>query len=574
MNIYKLRNYVRRVGVLLCGVLLLAACSNDDDKVSEPSFPAPVAIECHPENGKPGTAPFSFTVDRRWTLNSDKIWCQFQEGDAVVRTAEGDADGQKTVTIYVNSDAQNFSDATANINMTMDGVTKTVATVNRSAKGYQVKMYGANEADTIDATHPVQLNYQDNGTISRDTLHVTANFDWTLDRSRVPSWLQLPEDHMTGRAGEVVEIIAEFKDGESTLQPANDSVYVMDKAGVQHAIAKTSYSGMSENAVEFGIDNPWNWTVDKDGWSIWQSNSTSGDKSNEQDLPLNFTVNSRSKLKAVYLEEDKEYGGYTVIQVYPGMPDPWFSVLTDDDGYVQLLQGNKASFSVEQNSSSERSGILAILPESVYEATSGGFDILDDNYELKAEYEKYVALSFTQEGAAVSATGFSVLDGASMEPIDGIVSALDQGIESETLKGMYGTDNVWLWNPEGEIGSAFITPNGYAGGAGGELDYTFDNWNSGANTMWPGTEPSNMGYPSQYTLYLGFDWAQVPANKEMDITFKDANGMPYAVLVMTRYSERYRLAKRAVRLKRKMAVQKARATRAEQFHANKKGAKR
>lgn len=570
MNIHYLYKYLRLVGMALWCVLLLAACSTDDDKTGNPVFPEPVALQAHPVNGKPATANFSFTVDRRWALNSDKIWCQFKEGDAVVRTTEGDGGEQKTVTVYVTGDAQNFSDATANIEMTMDGETKTVATVNRSAKGYEVKMYGATENDTIDATHPFKLTYGDNGTISSATVHIVANFDWTIDRTRVPEWLDIPADQMTGLAGKVVSFTAEFSDSASKVMPDTAFFYVMDQAGVEHSKAQSLYSGMPDTAVEFGIDNPWGWNVDKDGYTIWQTNSTEGGKNNEQDLPLNFTVSSRAKVKPVYLEEDKEYGGYTVIQTYPGMEPPWFSVLTDDDGYVQLIQGDKASFSVDKNDGAARGGILALLPEKVYEDTYQGTGILDENtFDLKPEYEKYVVVSFTQEGSAVSNSGFSILDGMSMTPYDGIVSALDQGIDAETLKGMYGTDNVWIWNPESEIGSAFITANGYKGGANGETDYTFDNYQSGESTAWPGIEPSNMGYPSQFSLYIGFDWAQVPVNKPMEITFKGTNGMPYAVLVITRYSARYRLARRAARIKAKMAAQKA-----GLYKVNKKGARK
>ena len=568
-----LYKYVRTMCALLFGALMFAACSNDEDTVDTPSFPAPVALEC-----AGGEAALSFTVDRHWTLNSNKIWCGFKDGETV-RTAEG-GEGQHTVTVVVNADAQNFTDATADIQMTMDGVTKTVATVNRSAKGYEVKVYGRSEDDVIDAeNHPFTLSYNSIGRITTDTINVVANFDWTIDRSRVPEWLSLPADKMTGRAGQVVTMIAEFKEGAGKVRSLADSLYVMDQAGVQHAIVKGVYGGMPADAIEFGGvtggDNQWNWIADKDGWSIWQSNSTTGEKSNETDLPYNFTVSCAAKVIPVYMEENADYGGYKIIQSYPGMAGPWFEVLTDDDGYVKYLPGDKVSFSITENDGAARGGMLVLLPEKVYEETSNGNDLLDESdYELKTEYEKYVAVSFVQEGSAVSNTGFTVLDG-SMTPVDDIVSALDQGIESETLINMYGTDNVWMWNPETSIGSAFISANGYTGGAGGEVDYTFDNL-TGVGTQWPGLEISNMSYPIQYCVYIGFTWSEVPVGKEMDLTFKDASGKPYAVLVMTRISERYRMAKRVARLKAEAASTRVKAgvVHTKYTKANKKGIRR
>ena len=527
--------------LLVMGAMVLAACSDDDDAAGDkPTFPSPVALTCAPQDGKPGEVSFTFHADDDWMLNSDKIWCQFKDADGnTVRTLAGD-EGDQTVTLVVNGDAQNFSDATAEIAMTMEGYTENIATVNRSAKGYQVIAYKGNDkTDLITAKNPVAFAYR-TGLLASQTFHVTANFDWQIDRKALPDWLTVDADangnHLTGRAGEVVTVSIDFAEGARKGNALSGTFRLTDRAGVEHGSVPVTYPGMGDYDLEVPSSS-FNLTFSKDGASHWTANSTTGDKENMGEGAYKIKVDAKGDIVPCYFEYSTKWQAWNVIQTQWGLQS-WFNVALDKNGNAVVDKDGYVSFTVNENTGESRQGQLVFVTRKFYDEKIDGdpTNLMDDD-GIKPEYASFIAAKFTQEGSANTAKGFKIKDGMTYQDItvDGLVSLSDMGYDDQELIADYGTTNVWAWSASSYPESIAIFPNGFSSNAEPFFEI---------KDQWDGIEPGSTTWPSAGVTLI-IDNAQASTSKMMQVRFLNTDGSVYATLVFMKYDARKRQARRA-----------------------------
>ncbi len=548
-TIFSIRQWARWALLLLMGVMVCTACSDDNEGGGvKPAFPGPFALQCSPKDGKPGEVSFQMHADGDWLLNADRIWCQFKDKDGnVVRTLSGAA-GDYTVTVVVNSDAQNFSDATANLPMTMAGFTDTVATVNRSPKGYQVIAYKDKETEVITAQNPVAFTYRP-GVLASQTFHVKANFDWQMDVKKLPSWVTVNADedgnHLTGKAGEVVTVNVDFSEAASKVNAQNAVFHLLDRAGVEHATIPVTYNGMGDMDIE--INSVFNLRLSMDGQSYWTENSTTGDKENQGEGAYKIKVAAKGEIVPCYFEYKTEWSAWNPIQTQWGMPS-WFNVATDANGKVVADKDGNISFTVDENTAASRQGMLVLVPKKFFDETLQGDPtnlIVDGGAgsDIDEKYQQYIAAQFTQDGNTSTAGGFKIMNGQTYEEMSVELGKLsDMGLDDETLKAEYGTTNAWVWSASSFPESIVILPNGFTSNA----DPFFELKNE-----WSGIEPGSTTWPSAGVTLI-IDNAQIDVNKLMQVRFLNTDGSVYATLVFQKFDGRKRNALKMRKVVRKV----------------------
>ncbi|MBO5893946.1 MAG: hypothetical protein J6Q31_06780 [Alistipes sp.] len=127
---------------LMCGLLsfamLFTACSEDEPIV--PEFPSEIQTPSMESNG---SQTITITPNVKWALElSNKTDFYIKDGEAKVYTMQGQP-GEYTITIFAEQFVDFDADRTCDVNLTMGGQTKTVATVTVEKIAREVKVYPA-----------------------------------------------------------------------------------------------------------------------------------------------------------------------------------------------------------------------------------------------------------------------------------------------------------------------------------------------------------------------------------------------------------------------------------------------
>ncbi len=540
-----MKNIKELLGIflMLLGTVVFSACSEEEDQVTV-VFPEAVSIDCQPQVGE---ASFSFNAVQSWSLVSSRIWCQFKDGESVVRALNG-AVGEQTVTIVVTDDAWEFEGSMAEISMTMNGETKVIATVNRSGKDMVLEVWDS-ENHIYDLENPVAFAYEfkeQGGVISKSMIKIRANFDWEI--AQKPSWVSLSaaenEGAETGKANETKELTVEFAgdDRRYPLGEGNDPATIVftNRSGHTYSYpVAVTYSGMTEDAIEFEV-NRYNWVFSQDADWYWTGSITGGTEVEKKETPMGLKVDTRYGYKLIYLPY-REFGG---MGVYLPMEDDWglwmHAVNDDEDGNITLtVDPNEKEEGNPMADGSSRKGCIMALPQKVYESLpeeygAPNLDVLldEDGAIIKEEYMKYILVDFSQEGDIVETGGFELLGMDYMTSYTSELQKMNEDMEftEEKLLETYGTTNVYMWSFEGEREGVVIMPKDYPLP---EPSYTFILNN--VDTEWKDAfEQMFTSWPS-VGLVLTFDNTNIPQGKEMTITFFDGTEKPFAVLIMSKW---------------------------------------
>lgn len=191
----------KNIMYLMCGLLslsmLFTACS--EEETITPEFPSEVSQEIASE----GTQTITITANVAWSVElSNKVDFYIQDGDAEVYTMHGQA-GEHTITVCAREVEDFDADRTCQVNMTMGGQTKTVATLTIKKTERIVTVYAAEvdedgsyvgEYDEEDnfiytfseaAAESLVMNYNfEDGYTS--AVKVNANFNWIVE---APAWM-------------------------------------------------------------------------------------------------------------------------------------------------------------------------------------------------------------------------------------------------------------------------------------------------------------------------------------------------------------------------------------------------
>lgn len=118
--------------------MLFTACSEDEPIV--PEFPSEIQTPSMESNG---SQTITITPNVKWTLElSNKTDFYIKDGEAKVYTMQGQP-GEYTITIFAEQFVDFDADRTCDVNLTMGGQTKTVATVTVEKIARELKVYPA-----------------------------------------------------------------------------------------------------------------------------------------------------------------------------------------------------------------------------------------------------------------------------------------------------------------------------------------------------------------------------------------------------------------------------------------------
>ncbi len=472
----KLKNIIS--SYLIFSVLFIfSACTEDPEEPKEaPSFPNKVNIDIT----KPGEyAEFSFDANYPWNLSSSKIWCKFVQNEDTLSTLSGLA-GKHTVKVVLNGNAWEFEGAEAELSMRMLNQTKVVATLGREAKEYLIEAYGDSVQMVYDSENPITFIWNSFGTsLLRSTFNIKANFDWQI--ISYPDWMVLlSQDKVTGRSEELVANSSRYNQDSQLRSEMIGELVIGDKSGVQRAVLPIRYEGIRADIVRFELPGrlPFNFVFDAKGEKNWEK-TNDGTSPEEKTDPLEFSVIAKetqglnfgyfSYVNNEYFLEKEEELWYTT--TYPNVDNNWT---------VQIA--------VEANEGgSERTSRIAVLPDTVFnnDEIQGNFEnMLEANpysgrVGVKNEYNKYIAIGFTQE--YVEELGFKLTDA------NGVTYPAP--LFKDAPEAIYGTKNVFMCMLEDPSIPDQLTIEALGYGSGmPDIDPKF----GGKNTIlnWPGVEPS------------------------------------------------------------------------------------
>lgn len=250
--------------IVLCFSLLagFTSCS-EDEKETPVIFPEKQELTCNAGD----VETFSFSATHAWTLTSSQMWCKFVKDKKEVLDMTGGA-GLQHISITVNDEGQtNEKMDRADITLHCGDKEAVIATVIRSAKGYDLKVFDAEGNEVKDLV----VGYNDYTTFS-----IQANFRFAVTWQ--PAWAQLKDNYLVGVAGEVTKGGIRFaKDGESEKYEQTGKMLISDEQGKASFSIDLIFQGMPRN--EISITRPdggtaWNWLVSADGKTFTQNGNT------------------------------------------------------------------------------------------------------------------------------------------------------------------------------------------------------------------------------------------------------------------------------------------------------------
>jgi hypothetical protein len=188
--------------VALVSVTLFTACSSDDDAVN-PVFPQVQTIA-----GAAGDVKeFSFDANQNWSLSSNQIWCKISKVEAQNENQEeakaavkpgfvlNGAAGKQTIQVTITDDDASKDLSVAQLNLKMGGQEVTIAEIQRSAEGYDLKVYDALGNDITETGITVGYkNVAGQPIYNKFTVKSTYRFAVT----NTPAWVELEGGFLVG----------------------------------------------------------------------------------------------------------------------------------------------------------------------------------------------------------------------------------------------------------------------------------------------------------------------------------------------------------------------------------------
>lgn len=406
--------------LIMCCVALsmatFAACS-DDDKEAEPLtnlFDEPLKIRC--EAGS--VVPLDFNSPVAWQAVSGAIWCSLSaDGTNFSYNVSGNA-GNSRIYITVNTDAQMFEETTSSITLVRGSQQEHIATVYRSAKGYELKLIDAkgNVCDTILITSKGTVDFS-----------VEANFDFGV--SEKPVWID--EFTVTTDAENPMSKNFRMSVSEERMPfPGSATIEFMNNDGSVTYPYTINFTGMEPDIVRISGAAPWGWTLSSDG-TIFSTTSISGEKS-EYDGSVPYTVTT--------LNHDCRYLCFelhdsTLQFMQP--TDSWIKVATDRaDASKVFVSGEPYPAETE----GERTGYIFAVPAASYDDFMAMFNSVNNLSFIDSTYNN-VLMEITQISDYVDLSkGFTI--------INNMAETIECFPESDTLytrmlKEKYNLDEVF-----------------------------------------------------------------------------------------------------------------------------------
>ena len=262
----------------LVSVTLFTACSSDDDAVN-PVFPQVQTIA-----GAAGDVKeFSFDANQNWSLSSNQIWCKISKVEAQNENQEeakaavkpgfvlNGAAGKQTIQVTITDDDASKDLSIAQLNLKMGGQEVTIAEIQRSAEGYDLKVYDELGNDITETGIIVGYkNVAGQPIYNKFTVKSTYRFAVT----NTPAWVELEGGFLVGTPNNEVVGGAAFKDGQGLsakyviAKEDNYTITFASEDGKAAVTVPVMYNGMTTNTMDvtYPTVSPWAvWNVSMDG---------------------------------------------------------------------------------------------------------------------------------------------------------------------------------------------------------------------------------------------------------------------------------------------------------------------
>ena len=515
--------------VALVSVTLFTACSSDDDAVN-PVFPQVQTI-----SGAAGDVKeFTFEANESWSLSSNQIWCKIskveaqnenqEEAKAVVKPGFvlNGAAGKQTIQVTITDDDASKDMSVAQLNLKMGGQEVTIAEIQRSAEGYELKVYDELGNDITETGITVGYkNVAGQPIYNKFTVKSTYRFAVT----NTPAWVELEGGFLVGTPNKEVVGGAAFKDGQDLsakyviAKEDNYTITFASEDGKAAVTVPVIYNGMTTHTMDitYPTSSQWAvWNVSMDGKVFTQNGS-----SLNSDATNVFTFHNFVPFQLNTLNDDYQ------LVVFENKKEGLF---VDESGAVKL-HGEKGDvkLTVDALNSGSREFLIYALPQSVCDTLENGLDdMLENNFTtVRSDFDRYFLMDVVQKENSSSA------DDQSSAP-----TILEQNylpVECKKDKSMYGS-----------VASEFFDYNGdeiYVAkskvGASLTVNPNLKNWDpttmmetgyltvtdGGGNDITSSVEASQDG--NENWLFS----VPVPETAPVYMIFKD-NGTPVKILVI------------------------------------------
>lgn len=377
----------------LVSVTLFTACSSDDDAVT-PVFPQVQTIA-----GEAGEVKeFTFEANESWSLSSNQIWCKISKVEAQNENQEeakaavkpgfvlNGAAGKQTIQITITDDDASKDLSVAQLNLKMGGQEVTIAEIQRSAEGYDLKVYDATGEDITETGITVGYNVYNKFTVKSNYRFAVTN---------TPAWVDLEGGFLVGTPNKDAVGGVSFKENQGVsakyaiAKDGNYTITFTSEDGKAAVTVPVIYNGMTTSTMDvtYPTSSQWAvWNVSLDGKVFTQNGSslTGGDTNDFTFYNfVPFTLKTLGDAYQLVVFEKKEDG------------------LREETSGAVKLQGEKGDvkLTVTPLGSGSREFLVYALPQSVFESLENGLDgmLEEDFMTVKSDYDRYFLMDVVQK---------------------------------------------------------------------------------------------------------------------------------------------------------------------------------
>lgn len=377
----------------LVSVTLFTACSSDDDAVT-PVFPQVQTIA-----GEAGEVKeFTFEANESWSLSSNQIWCKISKVEAQNENQEeakaavkpgfvlNGAAGKQTIQITITDDDASKDLSVAQLNLKMGGQEVTIAEIQRSAEGYDLKVYDATGEDITETGITVGYNVYTKFTVKSNYRFAVTN---------TPAWVDLEGGFLVGTPNKDAVGGVSFKENQGVsakyaiAKDGNYTITFTSEDGKAAVTVPVIYNGMTTSTMDvtYPTSSQWAvWNVSLDG-KVFTQNGSSLNGGDTNDFTfynfVPFTLKTLGDAYQLVVFDKKEDG------------------LREETSGAVKLQGEKGDvkLTVAPLGSGSREFLVYALPQSVFESLENGLDgmLEEDFMTVKSDYDRYFLMDVVQK---------------------------------------------------------------------------------------------------------------------------------------------------------------------------------
>lgn len=377
----------------LVSVTLFTACSSDDDAVT-PVFPQVQTIA-----GEAGEVKeFTFEANESWSLSSNQIWCKISKVEAQNENQEeakaavkpgfvlNGAAGKQTIQITITDDDASKDLSVAQLNLKMGGQEVTIAEIQRSAEGYDLKVYDAAGNDITETGITVGYNVYTKFTVKSNYRFAVTN---------TPAWVDLEGGFLVGTPNKDAVGGVSFKENQGVsakyaiAKDGNYTITFTSEDGKAAVTVPVIYNGMTTSTMDvtYPTSSQWAvWNVSLDG-KVFTQNGSSLNGGDTNDFTfynfVPFTLKTLGDAYQLVVFDKKEDG------------------LREETSGAVKLQGEKGDvkLTVAPLGSGSREFLVYALPQSVFESLENGLDgmLEEDFMTVKSDYDRYFLMDVVQK---------------------------------------------------------------------------------------------------------------------------------------------------------------------------------